>query len=146
MINTQQLIVLMPLFDIQLPANAQSFFNKIFQIAAFSIVDIEPYINKVLRLNETEPFNHNFNQLGFASLYFLNNMNSLLLGFAFYLFLVLLLLLIDPLRGKYKSLASLGEKLRQNLFYNLILSMLTESYSIIAICCMIGLNKLGFSF
>jgi hypothetical protein len=31
------------------------------------------------------------------------------------------------------------------LFYNLILSMLNESYSMIAICCMIGLNKLSFN-
>jgi flagellar biosynthesis protein FliR len=29
------------------------------------------------------------------------------------------------------------------LFYNLILSMLTESYSMIAICSMIGLNKIS---
>ena len=73
-------------------------------------------------------------------------MNSLLLGFALYFLLVLLLLLIDPIRGRCRILASLGEKLRHSLFYNLILSMLTESYSIIAICCMIGLNKIGFSF
>jgi len=31
------------------------------------------------------------------------------------------------------------------LFYNMILSLLNESYSTIAICCMIGLNKLSFN-
>jgi hypothetical protein len=31
------------------------------------------------------------------------------------------------------------------LFYNFILSMLTESYSMIAVCCMIGLNRVTFS-
>jgi glycerol-3-phosphate acyltransferase PlsY len=29
------------------------------------------------------------------------------------------------------------------LYYNLIISILTESYSMIAVCCMIGLNKLN---
>jgi flagellar biosynthesis protein FliR len=29
------------------------------------------------------------------------------------------------------------------LYYNLILSIITESYSMIAVCCMIGLNKLN---
>jgi len=72
-------------------------------------------------------------------------MNSLLLGFLFYLSLVLLLLVIDPFKGRDARLASLGERLRHMLFYNLILSMLNESYSMIAICCMIGLNKLSFS-
>jgi hypothetical protein len=55
----------MPLFDIQMPANARSFFNYIFEIASFNIIDIDPAINKVLNLNKTEPFNENFNALGF---------------------------------------------------------------------------------
>ena len=72
-------------------------------------------------------------------------MNSLLLGFIFYIWLVLLLLVIDSCKGRNFRLVRLGERLRHMLFYNLILSMLTESYSIIALSCMIGLNKLSFS-
>jgi hypothetical protein len=72
-------------------------------------------------------------------------MNSLLLGFIFYILLVLLLLVIDPCIGRNLRLASLGEQLRHMLFYNLILSMLAESYSMIALSCMIGLNKLSFT-
>jgi hypothetical protein len=34
-------------------------------IASFNIIDIEPAIDRVLYLNETEPFNQNFNALGF---------------------------------------------------------------------------------
>ena len=143
LIHTQQLIVLMPLFDIQLPANAYSFFNQIFKIASFNIIDIEPTINKMLRLNQTEPLNQNFKALGFRSFYFLNNMNSILLGFNFYFSLVLLLLIVDRAQVRFKILSPLAERLRHMLFYNLILSMLTESYSMIAICSMIGLNKLS---
>ena len=84
MINTQQLIVLMPCFDIQIPANVQMFFNQINKIASFDIVDLDPFINKVLNLNETEPFNDNFDAIGFGSMFFLNNMGSLLIGFVFY--------------------------------------------------------------
>ena len=72
-------------------------------------------------------------------------MNSLLLAFAVYFSLILLLLVLDPFKGKNPILSDLGERLRHRLFYNLILEILTESYSIIAVCCMIGLNKLSFS-
>jgi len=70
-------------------------------------------------------------------------MNSILLGFNFYFSLVLLLLIVDRVQVRFKILSPLAERLRHMLFYNLILSMLTESYSMIAICSMIGLNKLS---
>jgi len=50
----------------------------------------------MLRLNATEPMNRNFDALGFGSLYFLNNMNSMLIGFLLYFGMILLLALIDP--------------------------------------------------
>jgi hypothetical protein len=67
-----------------MPANAQMFFNQINKIASFDIIDLDPFINKVLNLNETEPFNANFRAIGFNSMFFLNNMGSLLIGFVFY--------------------------------------------------------------
>jgi len=132
----------MPLFKVQMPASAKVFFNQLFKIASFNLIDIDPYINKMLSLNETEPFNPNFDSLGFNSMYFLNNMNSLLLGFILYFLLIILLAILDLFQ--IKRLISLSEKLRHMLFYNFILSMLTESYAMIAVCCMIGLNKLSF--
>jgi len=39
MINTQQIIVMMPLFQIVMPSNALAFFNQVFKIASFDIVD-----------------------------------------------------------------------------------------------------------
>jgi hypothetical protein len=41
-------------------------------------------INRVLKLNETIPFNENFAAIGFESIYFMNNMGSLLIGFLIY--------------------------------------------------------------
>ena len=72
-------------------------------------------------------------------------MNSLLLAFNFYFMLLLLIFFVDRLQVKYKRLTNLGKRLQHMLFYNLILSMLTESYSMIAMCCMIGLNKISFN-
>ena len=63
MINTQQLIVLMPLFKINIPANAGLFFARIMQIAAFELVELEELLNQVLELEPTGPINKNFGAL-----------------------------------------------------------------------------------
>jgi hypothetical protein len=72
-------------------------------------------------------------------------MNSLLLAFAVYFSLVLLNLVLDRIPGDYYRIINLSEQLQLMLFYNMILTTLTESYSVIALSCMIGLNKLSFS-
>ena len=147
MINTQQLIVLMPLFKVQMPANAQSFFNQILKIASFDIINLDPYLNKMLRLPESQPLNSNFDELGFGSMYFLNNMNSMLVGFAFYFAMIVLLVLIDPFQDRCgkRKLASVTEYLRSLLFYNFIVSMMMESYSLMSVCCMISLSDVSFA-
>jgi hypothetical protein len=76
----------MPCFHVQMPANAQLFFNQINEIASFDMIDTNPLINQILKLNATEPMNANFNAIGFESMYFLNNMGSLIIGFLIYFF------------------------------------------------------------
>lgn len=46
MINTQQLIVMMPLFQIVMPSNAGMFFKQIMQIAAFDFYDFGDIIHE----------------------------------------------------------------------------------------------------
>lgn len=130
-----------------MPASAQSFFNQILKIASFDIIDLTPRLDKMLRLNATEPLNQNFEALGFGSLYFLNNMNSMLIGFLVYFGMILLLMMIDPLQTRCHKLklSTVTEKLRGMLFYNFIVSMMTESYSLMSVCTMIGLFKINFS-
>ena len=82
LINTQQLIVLMPLFKVNIPANAGMFFAKIMQIAAFELVEIEEWLNSFLELEPTGPINKNFGALGLDSFYLINNMSTLVLAFA----------------------------------------------------------------
>lgn len=140
MINTQQLIVFMPLFNVQMPANAQTFFNEIFKIAAFDIVEVEPYVNFMLHLNGTGPFNDNFDKLGFQSMFFLNNLGPLGIGFLIYFGACLFLLVLDTFSPKSKRAATLSKSLYDQLFYNTITSIMLESYSIMSCCVLINLN------
>lgn len=52
---------------------------------------MDPYINALLSTNETEPFNENFDSIGYGSMFFANNLGTLNLAFFFYLGLVAVL-------------------------------------------------------
>lgn len=103
-------------------------------------MNTEPYINAALNLNETEGLNSNFDDLGFSSLYFMNNMGTMLIAFLFYFVLVFLLWLVSSWVPNRPRLGRLYERIRTSLFYNSFISMMMESYAVIAICVMINLE------
>lgn len=111
-----------------MPANAQMFFKQINHIASFDIIDVNPLIKKALSLNETEPMNANFEAIGFQSMYFLNNMGSLTIGFLIYLVGLLAILCLKPFLNRSIWVNKIYLKLKKMLFYNSIVSMMMESY------------------
>jgi len=115
MINTQQIIVMMPLLKVTLPANAGVFFNAIFAIAAFDFFEVEDYVNAALSLDPTDPFSSNFDSIGFGSIYIINNLGPLSLTFIIYPLVVLLHSVLKSSIGGHwraeKPIKSLGESL-----------------------------------
>ena len=103
MINIQQLIVLIPLFNIILPANASSFYHKLMEIAAFDYYETNELLNDMLNLEPTGPVNINFEMLGLESLYFMNNMGTQILFYLSY-FIVAALVLFLMLIARYNQL------------------------------------------
>ena len=122
------------------------FFNQIMKIASFNLIDIDSYINRMLNLHTTNPQNQNFKQLGFSSTHFLNNMGSMIFGFIFYLFGIIIVLLLDPIAGKSKFIETIVNYLKGMLFHNYIISMMIESYSNISLCCYISLWPWNLKF
>ena len=122
----------------------QMFFNQINKIASFDIIDLDPYINKVLNLNETEPFNANFDAIGFGSMFFLNNMGSLLIGFVIYLVGLIAILCLSPFLNRKTWVNKCFIKLKKSLLYNSIVAMMMESYSLICVSCLIAFYQISF--
>lgn len=65
MINTQQLIVLMPLFNVNIPPNAAVFFGILMSIASFDILPTDKFYAKYFPQNDSGAINDNFNAVGF---------------------------------------------------------------------------------
>ena len=143
MINNGQLIVSITMFDVQMPANAEAYFSFLNQIVSFDFFDVDPIINKLLKLESTEPFNEHFRALGYSSMYFLNNMGLQLVAFFSFILFIILHQLLIPFAGWYR-IAKLYEKGRKSLFYSSLFTLLMESYGNVAICCMIAFYRVGF--
>ena len=80
MIDAQQIIVMMPLFNVNLPTNAGIFFRLVMRIASFDLLPTDAFYDKYFNMKKDDrgPINDNFKQLGFVSMYFNYNMASLL--------------------------------------------------------------------
>jgi hypothetical protein len=136
---------MMPLFNVILPANVQTYFNELFQIASFDFINTDPAVNWILDLNQTQPLNPKFDSLGFSSTFFLNNLGTLALIFMLYLISLLVFLPIDKLVHRFKWLAPLHHKLKKSLFYNSLTGMLMESCLLLCVCAMINLEFASWS-
>ena len=102
-------------------------------------------INRALQLNATLPFNENFAAIGFESIYFMNNMGSLLIGFVIYLAGVFIILLLSLFLSGRSRLKRYFIKLKKVFLYNQFVGMMMESYSNICACCMIACFNISFA-
>ena len=58
---------MMPLFKVDMPANAGIFFQNIMQIAAFDFYEIGDIVHKLFNIPSTNPLGINFETVGFES-------------------------------------------------------------------------------
>ena len=145
MINTQQIIVLMPLFNIEIPANAQMFFGFVMQLASFNILPMQDFYQKYLPApNWDAPVNERFNVLGFQSVFFLTNMGSMVIGLAMIPLLSCLLLMMKPFARLSKRFAALKNKIHSSLFWSQQITLMNESFSMICMCAFINARHITF--
>lgn len=79
MISTQQIIVMIPLFDIDRPSSTDFFFQWLFTVAAGDFIPDEwmEALFQSVNINKTDALTDNFETLGFESTVFLYNLGSM---------------------------------------------------------------------
>jgi hypothetical protein len=126
-----------------MPANAQTFFTLLLQIASFDFFSTEDIVNRALKIKPADPFLPRFAELGFSSAYFINNMGTQVFIFAS-------LFIAFGLAKCLKSLKMLKRRKRslkdaEQWLHDVITVTLVESYAIIAICSLISFKSLSFT-
>ena len=105
MINTQQIIILIPLFKLNPPEALIRFFEVLKTIAAFDVIPDEwlYYLHSViLDLSEDEipdAINPKFEELGFLTIWSIHNLGSLAIFLATFPVLALVDVLLRPFRN-----------------------------------------------
>jgi len=143
MIATQQIIVLLPLFLVQLPANAGVFFNQLNKFTAFDFFDTTPVLNWMLQLEPSDPLNSSFEALGFESIYFLQNLGTLIIAFVVYPQLLIVCWICC--RMKNLTVRKYGEKMKRSLYWGYWNSLIFESFSVLVISLFINMKSLSWA-
>ena len=136
LVRSQQIIVLLPLYKISLPANASFFFNMLMQIAAFEVMDMDDSYQSITK-KATDPLDDNFSAIGFNSMWFFNNMGTLGVTLGILPVLYIIRPLLIPCR-KQLRIKKLREDLKKTLYWGTPIRVISESYLIILLCTMIN--------
>ena len=70
-------MILLPLFFVNIPTNAEVIFNAIMLVAAFESIPTDDIYASFFTVDEGRPLNSNFETLGFEHHLLLNNFGSL---------------------------------------------------------------------
>ena len=141
-IEALQVIVLLPLLSVSMPANTGMFFDLLTKIAAFDLLPdllkTNEFLSELLKLQPKEPISANFETSGFETVYFIHNLGSFAITLALQLLLVLLWLTCSLLQGVSKRLRKLREKVGGAIFWNSWITMINESFLTVGLCLMIS--------
>lgn len=130
------------IMNVEIPANAQYFFASLLSFVTFDLIDLSPHIRKIFDLYDDEISNENLSNLGYSSNYFIINIGSLLIVMAYLIFLLILYactwFIMNEKFMHYRN------KIVDGLFWNKLISFVTEAYMQLTISCLI--NFLSFKF
>ena len=108
------------------------------------MVEIGPYYDDLFDEEPTDPISINFEQLGFETTSFVANLGTLIFT---YVLLGLILIFYGLLHTCKMSIRSfeLRIQISRKVFWNPVLKLITESYSVVAMSGLINLSHLKWN-
>jgi len=145
MVNTIQLVELISMFNLQMPANVGAFFSFVCQIAEFDVLDTSPFYDQYIGESPSgdQPLYSNFEMIGLNSELFLYNIGSMILIISVYPVFVLLSALFKSV-CRCRRFSKFQHKLSIFLFWNKPIVTLMEAYCMLCLCCLINMTQISF--
>ena len=131
MVNSQQVVVLLPLMEgIKFPANVMLINKALIDISEFEVISSEDINKKLFYFPEVDPFTLNFSECGIDSLFFL-----MIMGFPLYVivahFALMIIYFILALANRFiksRYLSKIVNYLKSYLFWKGFLRLYMELY------------------
>jgi hypothetical protein len=140
------IMVHMIIINVRIPANTQIFFSGLLSFVTFNIINLEPYLRKAFRIDESMDDvllgGMNFDALGYPSNYLAINIGNLVFGILFFVIMIALRVVLNV---KNKKLKDLRSKLTDGIFWNEIIQFITETYMILSISTFTNLFVFHFN-
>mmetsp|Transcript_13181 Transcript_13181/g.17922 ORF Transcript_13181/g.17922 Transcript_13181/m.17922 type:complete len:291 (+) Transcript_13181:2003-2875(+) len=140
MINAQQIIILTPLFNVNIPNNAMIFFGWLMRIAAMEALPVDAIYESISQV-EPRPLTPTFEEIGFDHHLILNNFGTLGFAFALLPFLYLVHAFAQQCNG-VRCCRRFEKSLGKQIYWGTFLRLVIEGYLIGLICCLINLQDL----
>ena len=106
-------------------------------------MDLNDDINDIFDVPDTEPVSDNFDELGFESKYMLSNMGTMIIFYLIYPVLILAHWMVRKLCLANLCCEKFERSFKHSIYYRWIITVIFESYAIVAISCLIGLQVIG---
>ena len=84
MVETMQILLMPPLFDVLIPALPCAFITLMLQIANFDLIEVGEYFDLIFEMPPTDPVTPSLDRSGFGNTYFIHNLGALTLILAIY--------------------------------------------------------------
>ena len=114
------------------------------EIAAFDIFEVDEPLDKILNVTPTGPFRNGFETVGFESIYLLNNLDALNFVYGGWFLVAVITLILKCFTLDYELTQTIRLKLSRAIFFNPIISIFMESYSLLTVCCFINIKFISF--
>lgn len=160
MINVMQIIVHMPLLNVQFPTNTSFFYSLIIDISSFNLIPeswMTAIKSKIFKFSEEKP-SENFVEMGYSSESSVENLGSMFMYLGGFACLVAFVFLIRFLKNRYEwyectvftenfrfRINKIYTYLANLIFWNMILRMFLEGYMEYAITSLMNLYKVSIS-
>ena len=114
-------------------------------IAAFDFYDFSDIIHDNFKISQTDPIDTNFETIGFESSYFMINMGTMFLFYIYYILCILVKICLQPFATKEnKRTKKMYRKLRNNIIWGSLITLIYETYAIIILSVLINLQIVSF--
>lgn len=140
MVNSLQIIIMLPLLQTNMPANAGMVFAELATVAAFDYYDISEFTNVWLDLPPSDPINNSMEMVGFGTKTYIANVGTFTIFLMVYAIGVAFYLLVFPFHRCSTSSRWLSNKISKWLFWNTLIVAVIESVLIISFVSMIMIN------
>jgi hypothetical protein len=140
LLNVMQLLLIMPLINVNFPVNAATFYGYLIDIANFDILPIESINQAIYKFSDNEvEMPSNFEELGYETTIFINNLGSMLFFIKGFIIMSFLTLMLGLCKNWFSFVEKIQKWLASFLFYNFILRLILESYLEITISSILNI-------